>query len=270
MTDLAAWVGRHEEVRETIHPIPIQLLAATLDLAPVGTQPGDPVPPMWHWLYFLPNANQADLGSDGHPRRGIFYPDVALKRRMFAGGRVTIHQALRVGESAARRREIVSIEEKQGSTGPLVLVEVRHDIEGEHGLAISEHQTIVYTDSPPAHTEIEGEPPAAVWEQDLPTDPALLFRFSALTFNSHRIHYDRRYAMEEEGYQAIVVHGPLILVLLAEMARRHGIEASSIRFRAKTPVYCGDTLHLRGNPDDGHSLLRAYRGSLLAMEAEIG
>lgn len=269
MTDLATWLGHSDTLTETIDPAPMQLLAATLDLPPVATDPGETLAPMWHWLYFLPNARQSDLGPDGHPRRGLFYPDVPMKRRMFAGGKVTIDQPLRVGESATQRREIISIDEKEGSTGPLVLVGVRHEIEGADGGAITEQQTIVYTDSAPTNAPLQGDPPSAVWEQSIPTDPTLLFRFSALTFNSHRIHYDRPYAVEEEGYPGLVVHGPLMLVLLAELARKHGVEAKSIRFRAKSPVFCGDTVHLRGNLEDGRATLRAYRGSQIAMEAEI-
>lgn len=270
MTDLGAWIGCHDEMTETISPVPLRLLEATLDMAPTASEPGDPVPPMWHWLYFLPDARQSELGPDGHPRRGLFYPDVTMRRRMFAGGRVTIHQPLSVGETATRHREIVGVEEKQGSTGPLVLVEVRHEIGGANGPAITEYQTIVYTDSSPKHTGIQGDPPAASWERDVATDPALLFRFSALTFNGHRIHYDRPYAVEEEGYPDLVVQGPLMLILLTELARQNGFDMSTIRFRAKSPVFCGDAIHLRGNLEKSAAGLRAYRGSLVAMETEIG
>lgn len=269
MTGLATWIGRHDEMTERISAVPLQLLEATLDLAPTATEDGEPVPPMWHWLYFLPNARQSQLGPDGHPRRGLFYPDITRRRRMFAGGEVTIRQPLRVGETATRNREVVAVEEKQGSTGPLVLVEVRHEISGANGPAITEHQTIVYTDSSPEHSDAHGDPPAAVWERDVATDPTLLFRFSALTFNSHRIHYDRPYAVAEEGYPDLVVQGPLVLILLTEMARQSGFDFSTVSFRARSPVFCGDAIHLRGDPGEQTAGLRAYRGSRVAMEAEI-
>lgn len=269
MSQYQAWIGRHDQTTETISPVPLRLLAATLDQPPLAPNPGHPVPPMWHWLYFLPDTAQSDLGPDGHPRRGLFYPDVPMRRRMFAGGTTTIRQPLTVGETATRRREILSIDEKDGSTGPLVLVEVRHDITGDNGAAITEHQTIVYTDTPPEHTTVEGQPPAAPWRRDIPTDPTLLFRFSALTHNTHRIHYDHPYTTQNEGYQQLVVHGPLTLILLTELARQNGCQLETIRFRAQSPAYSGDTIHLRGNPGDSGAALYAYRGSRIIMQAEV-
>lgn len=269
MTLLDAWVGRHDEMTERISPVPLRLLEATLDIAPTGAEDGDPVPPMWHWLYFLPDARQSELGPDGHPRRGLFFPDISMRRRMFAGGKVTIHRPLRVGEIATMNREIAAVDEKQGSTGPLVLVEVRHEISGANGPAITEHQTIVYTDSSPEQSSVKGVPPPAYWERDIATDPTLLFRFSALTFNSHRIHYDRPYAVTEERYPDLVVQGPLILILLTEMARQNGFDLSTVSFRAKSPFFCGNVVHLRGNVREGTANLKAYRASHVALEADI-
>lgn len=270
MTEFSAWVGRSDERGEVIAATPVRLLAATLDLPPMDPVAGDPIPPMWHWLYFLPDASRSNLGPDGHPRRGDFYPNVPLRRRMFGEASATLHRPLRVGETATRRREVVSIDEKEGLSGPLVLVRVRHQIEGEDGPAVTEVQTIVYTDTPPGQPDGEGSAtPEAPWQKKVETDPALVFRFSALTFNAHRIHYDLQYTTRVEGYPRLVVQGPLTALLLAEMARCHGVVTRAFRFRTRAPVFVGDVLHLRGTPTSEGARLEAYRDGVLAVEATV-
>ncbi len=243
------WRPRVEQRTETLAPPPAARLAATLDLAdPPGA--GDPLPPLWHWLYFLPDDPQATLAADGHPRRGRFLPPLAHRRRMHAGGRVTFLAPLRVGDEARRTSAVAEATEKHGSRGQLQIVTVRHEIAGPAGPAIHEEQDLVYTDAPPAGTGSEAAPiPNARWEQAVTPDEAMLFRFSALTFNAHRIHYDHGYATGEEGYPGLVVHGPLVALLLAELVRRHGASPASFSFRARAPFFAGRSIHLRGGPD---------------------
>lgn len=246
---LAQWVGRSETRTDVIGAAPIAGLAATLDLA-IADQPGAELPPLWHWLYFLPRAPQAELGQDGHPRTGGFLPALPLPRRMWAGGRLQWHAPLHVGEVVHRISRIQDIKHKQGRQGDLVFVTVLHEIHGARGLAIREEQDLVYRDpTPPGQAAPEGQPaPAtATARQDLTPDPALLFRFSALTFNAHRIHYDLPYATGEEGYPGLVVHGPLQATLLAGLAMRHarGAVLSHFEFRGMRPAFAGHALGVR-------------------------
>jgi 3-methylfumaryl-CoA hydratase len=187
---------------------------------------------------------------------------------MFGGGSSTFHRPLRVGETATHTREIVAIDEKEGTAGPLVLVRVRHEIEGDTGPAVTEVQTIVYTDAPPGpRTDGGSVVPETPWQQRVTTDPVLLFRFSALTFNAHRIHYDHPYATRVEGYRDLVVHGPLTALLLAELARNNGVAMRAFRFRARAPVFAGEALELRGTPTSQGADLRAYCEGSLVMDA---
>lgn len=262
------YIGTSSIRRETISATPIRLMAATLDLPGVDPEPDDAVPPLWHWLYFLPDNRLSDLDDDGHPKRGEFFPDCLPRRRMFGGASLTFHQALRIGETVECRTEIVGAEEREGNSGPLVLLRLLRQLEGESGPAITEHQTLIYTDSPPVHHEGElFEAPEAAWQQDIIPDSRLLFRFSALTFNTHRIHYDLRFATEVEGYPNLVVQGPLTALLLAEMARRRGVALEEFVFRARAPFFVGDVMHLRGTPTPHGVELTAHRGAVPAMQA---
>ena len=253
--NLADWVGNTETRRQRIDPWPVAAMSTLLDLPDPAADEGQPLPPMWHWLYFLPAARRSETGEDGHPRRGGFLPPVPQRRRMFAGGATVFHRPLLVGENARREGTVKSVVRKEGRSGPLVLVTVEYRIRGEHGPALTETQNLIYTDSPPSASpgpRGESGPPIRPWTWDVPTDPVLLFRFSALTNNAHRIHYDHPYATGVEGYPGLVVQGPLIAMLLAELGRRNGIDRPGrFSFRARAPFYCGDTLHLRGGPDTG-------------------
>lgn len=252
---LRGWIGKIESTRDVVTPVPIAALAATLDLeAPSPAQPGDPLPPLWHWLYFLPIHRQSELGPDGHPRRGGFLPPVPLPRRMWAGGRLEFHHPLRVGDSLARTSQIVDVRFKEGRSGPLVFVLVRHEISNAQGIALTEEHDIVYR-GPSAAPPGTPAPAEAAWEREIIPDDVLLFRYSALTFNGHRIHYDRRYATEVEGYPGLVVHGPLIATLLAGLA---GTEMASFEFRAVSPLFDTAPFRICGKPDAGGKTIRLW------------
>lgn len=276
--NLTDWVGNTEERRRRLDPWPVTALSALLDLPSPAAGEGDPLPPMWHWLYFLPAARRSETGEDGHPARGGFLPPVPQRRRMFVGGATVFHRSLLVGETAHRLGTVKSVVQKDGRSGPLVFVSVEYRISGENGPALTETQNLVYTDSSPSDpAEPPGQtgPPCKPWTQDVSTDTVLLFGFSALTNNAHRIHYDHPYTTGVEGYRGLVVHGPLIALLLAELARRNGVsDPGRFSFRARSPFLCGDTLCLRGGPEpqapDGQWTLWAYsqRGRP-GMEAEF-
>jgi 3-methylfumaryl-CoA hydratase len=256
---LEQWIGRSESRTDLITPAPIAALAATLDRDDAIPQPGDAVPPLWHWLYFLPVHRQSELGSDGHAKRGGFLPPVPLPRRMWAGGRLEFHHALRVGESITRVSRILNVKSKQGRSGPLVFVLVRHEISNRQGLALTEEQDIVYRDFPASGDSTPAPTPApvnAVWQRTIHPDDVLLFRYSALTFNGHRIHYDRRYAMDIEGYPGLVVHGPLLATLLLDLLQRSrlGAQVKRFEFRAVSPLFDVSSFQVCGNPESGEAV----------------
>ncbi|MCY4650805.1 MAG: MaoC family dehydratase N-terminal domain-containing protein [bacterium] len=275
---LSDWVGNTERRSQRVDPWPVAAFSALFDLPSPAAEEGEPLPPMWHWLYFLPAARRSETGPDGHPLRGGFLPPVPQHRRMFAGGTTVFHRPLLVGENARQHATVMSVVRKDGRSGPLVLVTVEYRIWGEEGPALTETQNLIYTDSSPVAPQ---EPPAAPgppcrpWRQEVTTDPVLMFRFSALTNNSHRIHYDHSYSTRVEGYPGLVVQGPLTALLLADLARRNGvIEPSSFSFRAHSPFFCGDTLHLSGGPDsqagDGPWTVGAYSSQgRLGVEAKL-
>ena len=262
------WIGKTEKHEDTITAWPLSALAATLD----GDAPGDTVPPLWHWLYFLPTHRQSELGADGHARRGAFLPPVDLPRRMWAGGRFEFQDALRLGDRAVRTSRILQVQEKQGRSGPLVFVVVRHEVHTPRGLALAEEHDIVYRGHPrPEDVPVIQEAPGdAAWERTVHPDDVLLFRYSALTFNGHRIHYDRRYCTEVEGYPGLVVHGPLIATLLMELAREQDEgEVARFRFRAVSPLFDTEPFVVCGKREGERVSLWARTPSgRLAMTAE--
>jgi 3-methylfumaryl-CoA hydratase len=231
-------------------------LAATLDLD-FEPQPGAALPPMWHWVYFTDWPPTAALGADGHPRDGHFLPPMPNRRRMFAGGRLTVHTPLVLGQSATRRAEVVSTTVKHGKTGELLFVTVRYEVSQDHRVRLTEEQDLVYRSERGSHTPFERvtEPlaaPSAPWTNRPVTHPALLFRFSALTANAHRIHYDEHYTTQVEGFPGLVVHGPLLAMYMSELARTNSTRPlSSFRFRLLRPVFVGDTIGVQGTPADG-------------------
>jgi 3-methylfumaryl-CoA hydratase len=243
---LRGWIGRTETTHDVVSATPLRALAATLDRDDAAPQPGDAVPPLWHWLYFLPVHRQSEIGADGHPQRGGFMPPVPLPRRMWAGSKMEFVQALRVGQAIRRQSIIKDVSLKAGRTGPLVFVTVRHEIHAERTLALVDEHHIVYRDMPrvlPAAGEAAVAavlaPLQAQYSRRIQPDDVLLFRYSALTFNGHRIHYDRRYVTEVEGYPGLVVHGPLIATLLLDLLRRQWPQAQLVAFsfRAVQPLF---------------------------------
>jgi 3-methylfumaryl-CoA hydratase len=272
---LAQWVGRTERRTDRVTPVPLAALAATLDRDEPPPRNGDPIAPLRHWLYFLPLYPRRDAGPDGHAKRGGFLPPVPLPRRMWAGGRLEFHRPLRVGDDIERVSTIAKVDAKQGRSGPLVFVLVRHEISARGELAIVEEHDIVYREAPR-----EGEPPPpktkapadGTWRRDVVPDDVLLFRYSALTFNSHRIHYDRRYVTEVEGYPGLIVHGPLIATLLADLARDNvsPAEIASFGFRAVMPLFDIAPFALCGRLDAGGKAAQVWAqdiGGHVAMEA---
>lgn len=243
--NLEDWVGRTESVSDTVGASQAVAMAATLDRDTVPAA-GDALPALWHWAYFTPKAPAREVGPDGHPKRGGFLPPVALPRRMWAGGRLSFHRSLLIGDAATRFSTISDVRRKDGKSGSLVFVTVRHEIGSSAGVAVAEEQDIVYRDAP-APVEPASKPaPAALqapvdetFARTIVPDPVLLFRYSALTFNGHRIHYDRTYATEVEGYPGLIVHGPLIATLLLEEGARQRPQARVARFEFKAvhPVF---------------------------------
>jgi 3-methylfumaryl-CoA hydratase len=239
--ELRTWIGRSESYTDHVTPTAVAALAATLDRDDPLPKTGDPIPPLWHWLYFLPLHRASELGSDGHAIRGGFLPPVPLPRRMFAGGRYRFERPLRIGDTITRRSRIMDVSLKEGRTGPLVFVLVRHEISNGDGLAIVEEHDIVYREKAPltAAPSPQHASEEPTWRQEIRVDDVTLFRYSALTFNGHRIHYDRRYAEKVEGYPGLVVHGPLIATLLLELLRRNipGARVTELRVRAVSPLF---------------------------------
>ena len=242
--DLARWVGKTETVDDTVTATPYAAMAATLDRACERPPLGTALPPLWHWLYFLPLYRQSEVGPDGHAKRGGFLPPVPLPRRMWAGSQFEFNAPLRVGDRVRRESTIAEVIEKSGRTGPLVFVKVRHDIrvDDEPSPAIVEFHDIVYREAPKpgdVPPPPKASPADALWRRHWVPDDVLLFRYSALTFNGHRIHYDRRYVTEVEGYPGLIVHGPLIATLLLDLLRTELPEATvrAYEFRAVRPLF---------------------------------
>ncbi|ALK99130.1 acyl-CoA dehydrogenase [Massilia sp. WF1] len=274
-TLLQQWVGRTETVGARVNAVTANAMAATLD-RPDHFGAGAGLPPLWHWAYFWHAAPQAELGPDGHPQRGGFLPPVPLPRRMWAGGRLTFNQPLTVEGEATRSSQVKSVGAKQGTTGPLVFVTVRHELAQDGAVCVTEEHDIVYREMPQPGAPAPASkmaPAESAWERSITPDPVLLFRYSALTFNGHRIHYDRSYVTEVEGYPGLIVHGPLIATLLVDLLQRNMPQAriASFSFRAVGPLFDIEPFTVCGTPDpDGRTVrlwARNIRGEL-AMQAE--
>ena len=273
--DLQAWIGRSETLHDTVTPAPVIGLNATLDHEPLTAVAGMPLPPLWHWLYFLPMHRQSEIGADGHAKRGGFLPPVPLPRRMWAGSQFEFRAPLRVGDAVQRRSTIADVTVKEGRTGKLVFVKVRHEVRcnGADDAAIVEFHDIVYRDARKP-TDVEPPPQAAAtgaaWQRTITPDDVLLFRYSALTFNGHRIHYDRKYVTEVEGYPGLIVHGPLIATLLIDLLRRNApdAEVATFRFKAVRPTFDLHPFQVNGQRDGNEVRLwaRGHEG-WLTMDA---
>lgn len=273
--NLAAWVGRSETMSDQIDIGRAIAMAATLD-APVSPVLGDALPPLWHWIYFWSAISASDLGADGHAQRGSFLPPVTLPRRMWAGGRLKFLAPLAIGAKAERFSQIKAVEAKQGKSGPLVFVTVSHEISVQGIPVIQEEHDIVYRESlqtAGSMRKTKLAPTDAHWSRQISPDPVQLFRYSALTFNGYRIHYDRTYATEVEGYPSLIVHGPLLASLLTDLVRRElpSQTISEFAFRAIAPLFDTEPFSVHGRlAADGHHVMlwaSNMRGEL-TMQAE--
>ncbi|MGE5095590.1 MAG: MaoC family dehydratase N-terminal domain-containing protein [Betaproteobacteria bacterium] len=255
--DPAAWVGRTERREDVITAAPLASLAALLDRDEPRPKPGDAAPPLAHWLYFLPTYRQSEAAPDGHLAHGGFLPPLqALPRRMWAGSRIEFLRPLRVGAEVERISRIQSIEMKQGRSGALAFITVRHEISDREGLVIADEHDIVFREPGKLVAPPTPAPADEQWRREIRPDPLLLFRYSAVTFNGHRIHYDHPYVTQVEGYPGLVVHGPLIATLLIDLLRRERPQASvrTYRFRALRPLYDTASFFTCGKPGaDGGS-----------------
>ena len=255
----AEWIGRSETRRDTVTLAPMAALSATLDRDDATPREGDALPPLWHWLYFLPQHRHSELGPDGHAKLGGFLPPVPLPRRMWAGGRLRFHRPLHAGDSIERSSRITHVNSKQGQSGELVFVTVRHELSNTNGLALVEEHDIVYREAPQPGAPTpppQRAPDASAFSRSIVPDPVLLFRYSALTFNGHRIHYDRSYVTEVEGYPGLIVHGPLIATLLLDLLRRErpGARVARFAFKALRPIFDLHAFSVHGQPEGEHGV----------------
>jgi 3-methylfumaryl-CoA hydratase len=255
LEDLKAHVGRRETATDVITAVPANLLRLTFGRDEPAFQPGDPLPPGWQCLYFLPRFAPDSLRPDGSPLDTGVIPPMPLPRRMFAGERFRFHRPLRIGETVRRETELADISMKTGGTGTLVFATVVQRIFAGDALAIEEERRTVFREEVKAGERNqaprrEPAPDDTPWRRRIAPDPVLLFRFSALTFNSHRIHYDRPWATQREGYPGLVVHGPLTSTLLIDFARDHarGRTFRSYETQARAPLFDNDAFELRGRP----------------------
>ncbi|QCO57732.1 protein dehydratase (plasmid) [Pseudorhodobacter turbinis] len=267
---LRQWIGREDQAHEVLSSTLAQRLYATLDREG-PTEDGADAPLLTHHCLCQPLVSTAELGPDGHPKRGGFLPPVPLPRRMWAGGALQFHSAPRVGEDITRQSVIEDVTMKSGRSGALCFVAVRHNFSSPRGPILSERQDIVYREATPSGTAAKPTPaPHGEERREISASPAFLFRYSALTFNSHRIHYDLPYAMDEEFYPGLVVHGPLQAMLLAQYAADlMGRTPSSFSFRSMAPIFGGGSffLHAQKQGDD-LKLWTAAPDGPMAMEAQ--
>lgn len=270
LPELAGWSSASQEILAQIDRRTAGMIAAMLDQ--VTPKNGDVLPPLWHWAYFLTPAPQRDIADDGHPQKGGFLPPIMLSRRMFAGSRIMFRRDLVVGETYRRRAQVTAVDVKQGRSGKLAFVKVRNTVFGRGEVMLEEEQDIVYREpqsvnAPPALSEVK----SWQWREDTVADPVMLFRYSAVTFNAHRIHYDLPYATQEEGYPGLVVHGTLLATFMAELVRKRlpGARIAQFRFSGKRPVFASQSFQVAGNlAADGRSVDLAILSG--GVEATVG
>jgi len=270
---LRQWIGRKETHHDVATVQPVAAMSATLDRRDPAPREGDPVPEGWHWLYFLETTPASELGHDGLPKRGGFLPPVTLPRRMWAGGRLEFRRPIRIGDPLARESEILSVEGKSGSSGDLVFVTVRHTVSTSNGVAVVEEHDIVYRDAAkPGAAPAPGKPAPAnpAWRHEIMPDEAMLFRYSALIFNAHRIHYDIDYC-RQQGYAGLLVHGPLQTTLLLDLSRRHtGKPVRKLDYRAISPVFHNEKLTIGGIPSANGDAAQIWTAGPSGQIATLG
>ena len=268
----ARGIGRTEEVVDRASATLAGAMLATLDRDPRALGEGDSLPPLFHWMYCRELAPGSRLDGDGHQKRGDFLPALPYSRRMWAGGRIAFEGNLRIGERLRRRSTVRSVTPKTGRSGPLVLVTVEHRISGAEGEVI-EAQDLVFLERPVEPLvlpDVAGPEDEMEWSESVTPNAAMLFRFSALTFNAHRIHYDRDYARDVEMYPDLVVHGPLTALLLADLAtRRSGRPLRTLAFRARRPMFVDRRITVQGRRAENQVDLRALDDTgAIAMSAD--
>jgi 3-methylfumaryl-CoA hydratase len=254
------WIGRTDVREDVVTAAPLVALSALLDREDPPPREGDAAPPLAHWLYFLPNYRQSEAGPDGHALKGSFLPPAPLPRRMWAGSRIEFLRPLRVGARIERVSRIADVVPKEGRSGPLLFVTVRHEIRSDGSAAIVDQHDIVFRGETALANAPQPASTNAAWKREILPDPVLLFRYSAVTFNSHRIHFDHPYVTKVEGYPGLVVHGPLIATLLVDLLRRNRpeVELRSYAFRALRPLYDTAKFSTCGAPDESGRSARLW------------
>jgi len=257
------WIGKQQTTSDILTIVPMEGLAATLNRETSSFSVGDALPPLWHWLYFLEPARQSQIAEDGHAQRGEFLPPIPLPRRMWAGSRLQFTRPLLAGASIRRTSTIKSISLKEGRSGSLAFVCVAHELSDSTGVALREEHDIVYRGAPTEKTSTQPPQQADTspdFARTITPDPVLLFRYSALTFNGHRIHYDRAYAKDVESYPGLVVHGPLLATFLLELFTEHYPAAtlSEFSFKAIRPVFDTGSFQVCGNEADDEGNVKLW------------
>jgi 3-methylfumaryl-CoA hydratase len=277
MNDLRPWIGRVRTVEDDIGLMAVRRAASTFDRDPASFKPGSELPPHWFGLFFAETVRQRDIGADGHPNKGVVLPPIPMPRRMGAGRRVKITGRLRAGEPAVKKAEVVNIVPKTGRSGDIFVLTMRHTIE-QHGktLAVDEFDAIYRPAVPPGQKTTATVPVQArtdhAWSDKTTLSNALNFRYSALTWNAHRIHYDGDYTRGEEGYPALVSNGGLSMHLMVDAALRHGTGTlTSFTARLVHPLWVGDLIEVRGEAQkDGHLTIWATdKNGVLCGEMEL-
>lgn len=279
---LRQWVGKQHTSTDTLSLRHARLMAATVGTNPENLLASDPLPPLWHWLYFLEGLPPEQLGPDGHPARGGFLPPVPLPNRMWAGGRLAFFEPLRLDEQAEKKSQVISVEHKSGRSGDLVFVTVEHEVWQGGVRALREEHDIVYKNpsilpnqkTPQTPSSAAPQPAPGQWQRHAQPNSTLLFRYSALTFNGHRIHYDQDYCRQVEGYDDLVIHGPLNATLLAALAQDVGREQGhkqlrSFAYRGLQAATLGTGLHYHASAKEGGLNLWVHRDDgVVSMQAE--
>lgn len=264
------WVGRTETCLDNIDPNHVQRIALALDEEAPGL--GEPLPLLWHWAMFVLVQPYASLGRDGHAGPGGFLPVAEGRNRMWAGGRLSFFQPLRIGVPSQRRSTVRDVVEKTGRTGKLLFVTVQHEYFQDGGLCISEEQDLVYREPTPPKLIGDQAAPEPEWSESVVPDPVMLFRYSAVTFNAHRIHYDEPYVTQHEGYPGLVVHGPLIATLMCRASTHANPErvVESLSYRGLRPLIAPRAFQVSGcreGPNGAH--LWAEQNGTLAHQANL-